>query len=195
LFLVDDSSPLILASTSPYRRELLARLKLSFEIVKPEVAEEYRKGEPPVNRALRLALEKAEAVAARFPSAVVIGSDQVAAVGDAILDKPGSAESAQAQLKVLSGREARFYTACVVIGRQRFTHLATTLAVFRKLSEAEIARYVNAEPAFDCAGGAKVEGLGISLVERIESDDPTALIGLPLIWLASALRNAGYRVP
>jgi septum formation protein len=186
---------LILASTSPYRRELLNRLQVPFEVVRPEVEEEYRRSEMPQDRALRLALAKANAVAARYPNAVIIGSDQVAALGESILDKPGTAENARAQLQALSGREAHFHTACAVVGQQQYTYLETTRAVFRVLSDEEIARYVEAEPALDCAGGAKAEGLGISLVERIESADPTALIGLPLIWLSATLRSAGYSVP
>lgn len=192
---MDDSPRLILASTSPYRRDLLARLRVPFEVVKPQVEESYRQSERPEDRALRLALEKADAVATRYPNAVVIGSDQVAALGNSILDKPGNTENARAQLKALSGREARFHTACAVVGDERCTHLETTVALFRDLSDEEIARYVEAEPAFDCAGGAKAEGLGITLTERIESTDPTALIGLPLIWLAQALRKMGYRIP
>lgn len=195
---MDDSPTLILASTSPYRRELLARLKIPFEVVRPEVAEEYRGGERPADRALRLALEKADAVAARHPQATIIGSDQVAAVADLILDKPGDAQTARAQLEALSGNTASFHTACAIVSQARgirMTHLATTSTQFRRLSKEEIERYIAAEPAFDCAGGAKAEGLGIALVERIESSDPTALIGLPLIWVAHALREAGYRVP
>lgn len=198
LIVVDEFPHLILASTSVYRHELLARLRLPFEVVRPDVSEDYLDRELPPDRALRLALAKADAVAARYPQAVVIGSDQVAAQGLTILDKPGDAENARAQLARLSGSAANFHTACAVVRHSpgfQLTHVETTHVVFRTLSGAEIERYVQAEPAFDCAGGAKAEGLGISLVECIDSGDPTALIGLPLVWLARALREIGYQVP
>ena len=191
-------SPLILASASPYRRELLTRLGLAFEVVTPGVSEGHSAGESPADRALRLALAKAEAVAQHRPQAVVIGSDQVAAAADEVLDKPGDAARCRAQLSSLSGRTARFYTACAVLGRGGSLHLAhvdTTSVVFRALSAGEIERYVARERPFDCAGGFKAEALGISLLECIESQDPTALIGLPLIWLAAALRGVGYHLP
>jgi septum formation protein len=188
--------PLILASTSPYRRALLERLGVPFEAVSPEVSEEHIAGEPPPDRALRLAQAKAQAVSTRYREAVVIGSDQVAAAGSRVLDKPGAAHPCQAQLAALSGTTARFHTACAVLGGpQRLTHLDTTTVVFRTLAPDEIERYIEREQPFDCAGGFKAEALGIALFERIESSDPTALIGLPLIWLAGALRRAGYRVP
>ncbi len=189
----------ILASTSRYRRELLGRLALAFTAVAPGVAETARAGEPPRERALRLALEKARAVAEQHPDALVIGSDQVAAAADGtVLDKPGDAARARAQLAHLSGGTARFYTACAVIGKSRglsHLHLDTTAVTFRPLSAAEIARYVEREAPFDCAGGFKAEALGVTLFERLESEDPTALIGLPLIWLAGALRSAGLELP
>ena len=191
-------SPLILASASPYRRELLTRLGLAFEVVTPGVSEAHSAGESPADRALRLALAKAEAVAQHNPQAVVIGSDQVAAAADEVLDKPGDAAGCRAQLSSLSGKTARFYTACAVLGRGGSVHLAhvdTTSVVFRALSADEIERYVARERPFDCAGGFKAEALGISLLECIESQDPTALIGLPLIWLAAALRGVGYHLP
>jgi septum formation protein len=189
---------LILASLSPYRRELLARLGLPFEVVAPGVSEAHLAGESPADRALRLALEKARAVSQRHPAAVVIGSDQVAASGEDVLDKPGDAARCRAQLASLSGKTARFYTACVVLGASAGVHLAhvdTTTVLFRTLSADEIERYVARERPFDCAGGFKAEGLGVALFECIESQDPTALIGLPLIWLSGALRGAGYRLP
>jgi septum formation protein len=189
---------LILASASPYRRELLARLGLPFEAVSPEVSETHTGAESPADRALRLALAKAHAVARRHPAAVVIGSDQVAAVGEEVLDKPGDAARARAQLASLSGRAARFYTACAVLGSSAgvpLAHVDTTTVVFRALSANEIERYVAREQPYDCAGAFKVEALGISLLECIESQDPTALIGLPLIWLAGALRGAGFQLP
>ncbi|HYX75028.1 MAG TPA: nucleoside triphosphate pyrophosphatase [Steroidobacteraceae bacterium] len=189
---------LILASTSPYRRELLSRLAVPFETRAPGVIEAHRRSESPADRALRLALEKARAVAEAYPEAVVIGADQVAACGDRPLDKPGDAARAREQLETLSGRTAMFYSACALLGGSRKVHLAhvdTTTVVFRELSAAEIERYVERERPFDCAGGFRAESLGISLFECIESRDPTALIGLPLIWLASALRAAGFLLP
>lgn len=191
-------NPLILASTSSYRRILLERFGLPFETVRPQVDEEHLGGESPSDRALRLATAKAEEVAARYPGAVVIGSDQVAAAGHKVLDKPGDATHCRAQLMTLSGTDARFYTGCAVIGPAgsvRLVHLDTTTVFFRSLSAKEIERYIEREKPFDCAGGFKAEALGITLFESIESKDPTALIGLPLIWLACALRRAGYALP
>jgi len=190
--------PLILGSTSPYRRALLERLGLDFRVVRPETGEEHLPGESPADRALILAQAKAQGVAEQFPDAVVIGSDQVAAAGTHILDKPGNEANCRAQLAALSGTSARFYTGCAVISASasvRLIHLDTTTVFFRQLAAAEINRYVERERPFDCAGGFKAEALGISLFESIESTDPTALIGLPLIWLAGALRRAGYALP
>jgi 7-methyl-GTP pyrophosphatase len=190
--------PLILASTSPYRRMLLERFGLPFETARPQVNEDHIAGETPTDRAMRLAVAKAEAVAAQRPDAVVIGSDQVAATGHKVLDKPGDAATCRAQLATLSGTDARFYTGCAVIGPAggvRLMHLDTTTVFFRALSPVEIGRYVEREKPFDCAGGFKAEALGITLFESIESQDPTALIGLPLIWLACALRRASYALP
>jgi septum formation protein len=195
---VNGSAPVLLASTSAYRRELLGRLGLPFEAVAPDVEETLRAGESPVDRALRLALEKAHSVAARHPGALVIGSDQVAACGETLLEKPGSAARCREQLALLSGHSARFHTACAVLAPSsglNLAHVDSTTVSFRRLSEAEIARYVERERPFDCAGGFKAESLGISLFEAIETQDPTALIGLPLVWLAGALRSAGYLVP
>ena len=189
---------LILASSSPYRRDLLERLKLPFEALPPKLSEAHVAGESAADRALRLAFGKAQWVASRRPGAIVIGSDQVAAAGEEVLDKPGDATRARAQLVSLSGRSARFYTACTVLGgadRLHLAHVDTTNVVFRPLATDEIERYLGQEQPYDCAGGFKVEALGISLFECIESQDPTALIGLPLIWLAGALRVAGFRVP
>ena len=187
--------PLILASTSVYRRELLERLGLVFTVEAPEVDEGHLSGEPPTERALRLAAAKAEAVALRHPSAVVIGSDQVASAGGVILDKPGTVERAHQQLKHLSGSQARFHTACAVRWHNTgfsVNHLETVTVGVRELSAAEIENYVAREQPLNCAGSFKSEGLGIALFSRIESEDPTALVGLPLIWLAGALRQAGY---
>ena len=190
--------PVILASTSPYRRSLLQRLGLPFEVIRPEVEEDHLPGEPPADRALRLSLAKAQAVAVRYPSAIVIGSDQVAASGNQILDKPGDAANARAQLAALSGSTAKFYTGCALVGLSgsvRLSHLDTTTVYFRSLTTAEIERYVEREKPFDCAGGFKSEALGVTLFESIETTDPAALVGLPLIWVACALRRAGYQLP
>lgn len=189
--------PVILASTSAYRRMLLERLGVPFSVESPGVAESELRGEPPAERARRLAAAKAQAVAGRHPEAIVIGSDQVAAAGDVVLEKPGTAARAREQLGLLSGGEARFYTACVIRAPDGFSaaHLDETRVVFRSLSAPEIERYVLRENPLDCAGGFKAEALGISLFERVEGTDPTALIGLPLIWVAAALRRLGHEVP
>jgi septum formation protein len=189
---------LILASTSPYRRSLLERLGIPFTALPPQTAEDTVPGELPPDRAVRLAIAKAQAIASRRSDAVVIGSDQVAAVGNKILDKPGDAARCRSQLTAASGSSARFHTACAVIAPQagiRMVHIDTTTVFFRTLTGQEIERYVERERPFDCAGGFRAEGLGISLFESIESHDPTALIGLPLIWLACALRRAGFPLP
>ncbi|HEX3845105.1 MAG TPA: Maf family protein [Steroidobacteraceae bacterium] len=189
---------LILASTSRYRRSLLERLGIVFTAVPPQTPEDALAGELPPDRALRLAIAKAQAIATHRPDAVVIGSDQVAALGSKILDKPGDAARCRAQLTAASGSSARFHTACAVIAPQagvRMVHIDTTTVFFRSLTQQEIERYVERERPFDCAGGFRAEGLGISLFESIESRDPAALIGLPLIWLACALRRVGFQLP
>lgn len=189
---------LILASTSTYRRALLARLGLAFESVSPGVDEAPQAGEAPLDLACRLARLKAESVAAGSPGAVVIGSDQVALLGDHVLGKPGTVERCIAQLRQSSGCEVIFLTAVhVANGRSgaHESHVDRTLVRFRDLDQREIERYVAAESPLDCAGGFKAEALGISLFERIESEDPTGLTGLPLIWLCGALRRAGIPVP
>jgi len=189
---------LILASTSPYRRALLQRLGLEFSAQAPGIEERHVPGEAPEARARRLASEKARAVATRAPEAVVIGSDQVAAAGAQVLDKPGDLAGARAQLSALAGQRAHFHTACAVVHRAsglEALHLDTTVVSVRALAPAEIERYLERERPFDCAGSFKVEALGIALFERIDSEDPTALIGLPLIWLAATLRRAGYALP
>jgi septum formation protein len=190
--------PLILASTSPYRAALLERFGLPFEARKPAVEESEVLGESPRERAARLADAKADAVARQFPEAVVIGSDQVAAAKGAILHKPGIAENCQAQLKFISASTAEFHTACTVrcvVDSLRLSHVDTTSVRLRALQDTEIERYVERERPFDCAGGFKAEALGITLFERMDSEDPTAIVGLPLIWLAGALRTAGYSLP
>lgn len=191
-------SPLILASTSRYRRELLARLALPFETAAPDVDETPRAGEAPRELALRLALEKAQAVAARKPQAIVIGSDQVADLQGQPLGKPGTHERAAAQLARMSGQTVLFHTAVAVVQASRGfaqSSLATVTVRFRALDAATIERYLLAEQPYDCAGSAKSEGLGIALLQAIESDDPTALIGLPLIRTAQLLRAAGLTLP
>ena len=194
------SRRLLLASTSPYRRELLSGLRLPFECVSPRVDETPLPGESPVELASRLAGEKAAAVHALEPGAFVIGSDQVADLDGRALGKPGDAATARAQLATASGRTFVFHTAvCVVDTRARppcaYAAADITRVVLRTLTADEIARYVAAEAPLDCAGSFKAEGLGISLFERIESSDPTALIGLPLIALARLLRMAGVALP
>ena len=191
---------LVLASTSRYRRELLARLGSAFDTVAPQVAEDAGYGEPPALLAQRLAREKAQDVARHCPHALVIGSDQVADLDGLALGKPGSSQSARDQLAACSGRELLFHTAvCVVDTRGDEMRVQTaadlTRVVFRHLEADEIARYVATEQPLDCAGSFKAEGLGITLFERIESVDPTALVGLPLIALARMLRAAGLTLP
>lgn len=189
---------LILASTSPYRRLLLERLRLPFRCIAPQVDEAHRSGEAAPDRAARLALAKAEAVSAAHPEAVVIGSDQVALCDGVVLDKPGTAAVAVAQLSRLSGRTAVFHSAVAVQYRQGarqdcFTHV--TEVRFRTLSLAEIERYVAADSPLDCAGSFRSEALGSALFQAVLSDDPTGLVGLPLIRLASSLRAMGYALP
>jgi septum formation protein len=185
---------LLLASTSRYRALLLERLGLPFGVQAPGVDELHKSRERPAARALRLAHAKAQAVAAQHPDACVIGSDQVAALGRRILGKPGDAMRCREQLEAASGRRVVFHTAAVVLGpgaRPVQSHVDRTCVRFRVLGEREVSRYVETEQPFDCAGGFRSEGLGISLFESIETRDPTALVGLPLIWLAGALRAAG----
>jgi 7-methyl-GTP pyrophosphatase len=176
---------------------LLERLRVPFSIENPGVDEAGISGEGPPERARRLAAAKAQAVARRHPEAIVIGSDQVAAAGALILEKPPTLARAREQLEALSGAEARFYTACAILAPDGLgaAHLDETRVVFRRLSGEEIERYVARERPLDCAGGFKAESLGVALFERIESSDPTALIGLPLIWVAAALRGFGHAVP
>jgi septum formation protein len=189
-----ENPPLILGSTSRYRRELLQRLRLPFTVVAPQVDETPRPGESPADLALRLALAKARAVAASHPDAVVIGADQVADLDGEALGKPGSHERATAQLRRMSGRQVVFQTALAVLrpatGFERAL-LAPVRVHFRQLGDAEIERYLRLEEPYDCAGSAKCETLGIALLSAIESDDPTALVGLPLIRTAALLRQAG----
>jgi len=189
--------PLILGSSSRYRRELLARLKVPFDTASPVVDETPRAGERPADLAVRLALEKAREVASRHPEAVVIGSDQVADLYGEPLGKPGSHERAVAQLRRLSGQTVIFQTALAVVCQAtgfEQSDIAAVRVVFRELSDEEIERYLRAEQPYDCAGSAKSEGLGIALLERIDNDDPTALVGLPLIRTCRMIRAAGVHV-
>lgn len=191
-------SRLVLASTSRYRAELLRRLVEGFEQRAPGTDETLIPGEAPADGALRLATAKAEGAACGLSDALVIGSDQIAELDGRALGKPGSIEAAQAQLADCAGREVRFHTGlCLLDTRdgRRHTHLDITCVRFRQLTGTEIERYVARELPLDCAGSFKCEGLGIALFERIDSSDPTALIGLPLIALARLLREAGLAVP
>jgi septum formation protein len=185
---------LVLASTSRYRRELLSRLGLPFDVMAPEVDEQPQPGEAPAALAWRLAAAKAQAVARQRPGAVVIGSDQVAELDGQALGKPGTHERAVQQLRSMRGRQVMFHTAVAVVradtGFER-TVVASVRVVFRALSDREIENYLRKEQPYDCAGSAKSEGLGIALLATIESDDPTALIGLPLIRTSELLRQAG----
>jgi septum formation protein len=191
------SRPLVLGSTSPYRRELLSRLRLEFRVDAPDVDETPLPGESPYALALRLALAKARSVAARFPEAVVIGSDQVADMDGEPLGKPGSHEKAVAQLRRMSGRTVVFQTAlsvvCLATGFEQ-SDLAPVKVKFRNLTDEEIEAYLLAERPYDCAGSARSEGLGIAILDAIESDDPTALVGLPLIRTCRMIRAAGVKV-
>ena len=189
-----STPPLILGSTSRYRRELLERLRLPFTCIAPQVDETPLAGEAPAAMALRLALAKAQAVATLHPQAVVIGSDQVADLHGQPIGKPGSHERAAAQLRRMSGQQVVFQTAvAVVCASSGFSEaaLAPVTVQFRELSDIEIERYLRLDQPYDCAGSAKSESLGITLLAAIYSDDPTALIGLPLIRTCELLRRAG----
>jgi len=189
---------LVLASTSPYRRQLLERLGIRFTVAAPDVDETALPGESPIDLANRLARAKAEVIAHRHPASVVIGSDQVALYGREVIGKPGNPERCVEQLERLSGQRVAFHTAVNVIHSDtgsNQSHLDITTVHFRKLTKDEIERYVARERPVNCAGSFKVEALGITLFERVETQDPTALIGLPLIWLSSALRSNGFALP
>jgi septum formation protein len=189
---------LVLASTSIYRRQLLERLRIPFTVHSPGIDETPLPNEDAISLVHRLAKAKAEKVAERYPDSVIIGSDQVALRGASILGKPGNNDAAITQLKAASGAQVVFQTAVHVIAPQHQRHEAhvdATLVKFRPLSDEEIVRYVLAEQPLDCAGAFKAEALGITLFDRIDSQDPTALMGLPLIWLAGALRRAGFQLP
>ncbi|GMV60729.1 MAG: Maf-like protein [Betaproteobacteria bacterium] len=188
---------IVLASTSPYRRELLQRLRLPFDVLAPRVDEAALPAEAPRATAQRLARAKAEEVAARAADACVIGSDQVADVEGVALSKPGSHEAALEQLERMQGRTIVFHTALAVVDAARGNALVDcvpTAVRFRRLPRAALEAYLRAEQPYDCAGAAKIEGLGIALVDAVESDDPTALIGLPLIRLTAMLEELGIPV-
>lgn len=189
---------LILASTSPYRRELLSRLGIPFDVAPPGTDETRHPGEDPKAMVARLAREKAAAVAAKTGAGLVIGSDQCAVLGGVVLGKPGSYDKAVSQIAAASGHSVRFLTAVCLhdaASGQIREALDETVVKFRKLGDAEIRRYVDREQPLDCAGSFKSEGLGITLFERIENRDPTALMGLPLIAVANLLRDAGLALP
>ena len=195
--LASSGRPLILGSTSRYRKELLTRLRIPFETASPDVDETPHSNESPKDLALRLALAKARAVALKYPEAVVIGSDQVADLEGTPLGKPGNHANAILQLQRMRGKTVIFQTAlsvvCIASGFER-TDLAEVKVKFRDLSDAEIETYLRAEEPYDCAGSAKSEGLGIALLDAIDNDDPTALIGLPLIRTCQMLREAGVKL-
>ena len=191
------SKPLILASSSPYRRTLLERLTHDFTTAVPDIDEAGLPQEPPDALALRLACEKAAVISILNPAAVVIGSDQVAALGTRALGKPGNHAIAASQLEQCSGKSVIFSTAvCIRSEAAGFeeTHVDQTTVHFRKLSSATIDTYLNKDQPWDCAGSFRSEGLGAVLFESVENQDPTALIGLPLIWVAAALQRAGINL-
>jgi septum formation protein len=200
--MIPTSTPsrLILASSSAYRRELLGRLQLPFEVIVPAIDESALPGEAPETTALRLARAKAQAVAARAPGSIVIGSDQVATLDGEQIGKPGNHAKALAQLQKMRGRSVVFHTAlclwddraCALTGGAHLENIQTTVT-FRNLPDAELDAYLRIEQPYDCAGSAKNEGLGIAILERIDSTDPTALTGLPLIALTGMLRKAGFQ--
>jgi len=188
---------LILASTSPYRRELLGRLGLAFDVANPQTDESPIFGESPESMALRLSEAKARAAAQAYPDALIIGSDQVATVNGNIYGKPGTHERAVKQLRELSGKTVNFFTGlCLLNARTGEAEVRgiPTLVTFRELTDSEIDNYLRREPAYNCAGSAKSEGLGIALMSSMRGDDPNALVGLPLIALCDMLRKQGLGV-
>lgn len=190
--------PLVLASTSTYRRDLLARLQIPFEVAAPDADESPLAGESPANTAERLAEVKARAVGARYPNALIIGSDQVAYNAGTRFGKPGTRDKAAAQLRAMSGSSIVFHTGLCLLNTSTGTAQIRGITVevgFRSLSEAEIQRYLDKEDALNCAGSAKSEGLGIALMRYLRGDDPNALIGLPLIALCDMLRAEGIELP
>ena len=193
-----DSQTLVLASTSIYRRELLQRLQIPFQIAAPDVDERALPGESAQQTAWRLSLAKASAVASEYPDALIIGSDQVALLGEQRLGKPLTHENAVHQLRTMRNRTVTFYTALTLLNtrtNEAQTDVAENRVTFRQFSDDEIESYLHKEKPYQCAGSAKAEGLGISLISRMQGDDPNALIGLPLILLVSMLRNLGVQIP
>ena len=191
------NKPLILASSSIYRQQLLQRLRLPFTAVSPDIDETPRPAEHAADTALRLAEQKARALAGRFPDALIIGSDQVAILNGEAISKPGNHANAVQQLTAASGRSVFFHTALCLLNSGNAevqTKIASNEVKFRRLTAEQIERYLRAEKPYDCAGSAKCEGLGIALIESIRGDDPNALIGLPLIELTSMLMRAGVSV-
>ena len=191
------SPKLILASTSPYRRELLNRLGLAFDVANPQTDESALRGETPESLSLRLSEAKARAVANLYPDALIIGSDQVATVDGKIYGKPGNHQNAVEQLKQLSGKTVNFFTGLCLLNAQTGkadVRGIPTLVTFRQLTDSEIENYLLREPAYNCAGSAKSEGLGIALLSSMHGEDPNALVGLPLIALCDMLRQQGMAV-
>ena len=189
---------LVLASTSRYRRELLARLHLPFETAAPEVDESPLDGEPPPALALRLACAKAQAVRQAYPDALIIGCDQAAVARATLLNKPETHERAVEQLKLMSVQPVAFFTSLCLLNARMARQQTATVRVtvhMRELSAAQIERYLKTEQPYDCAGSARIEGYGITLVEKLAGDDPHALIGLPLVKLCDMLRNEGIELP
>ena len=189
--------PLILASTSIYRRELLGRLKIPFQVADPDIDETSLPGESAKQVAWRLSREKARAVSIHYPSALIIGSDQVALLGEEQLGKPLTHENAVRQLRTMRGHSVTFYTALTLLNTRNDeiqTEMAKNCVSFRNLSDDEIESYLRKEQPYHCAGSAKSEGLGIALISRMEGDDPTALVGLPLIQLVSMLKKQGVLI-
>lgn len=196
--ITQSARQLVLASTSRYRRELLERLQLPFIAAAPDIDETPVGDEAPRELALRLACAKAQAVQATFPTALIIGCDQVAVVNGTLLGKPGNHENATRQLRLMRGKPISFFTALCLLNAQTARvqrDVVTAIVYMRELSDAQIERYLDAEQPYDCAGSARIEGLGITLVEKLQGDDPHALIGLPLIRLCDMLRNENITLP
>lgn len=190
--------PIILASTSPFRKTLLEKLGLPFSCVSPNIEENRYKNEPAKDMVIRLATEKAQAVARKHPNAVIIGSDQCALHNNHVLGKPLTHDKAVRQLSSFSGEDVTFFTALAVydpLSRQTLTAIDTTVVSFRSLSSQDIENYLALENALNCAGSFKSEGLGITLFKSLHTRDPNALIGLPLIELSNLLRNLGWQIP
>jgi septum formation protein len=191
------SLPLVLASTSPYRRQLLQRLRVPFEVTSPDIDETALPNESAHDAALRLSALKARAVAERFPNALIIGSDQIASLNGQHLGKPGNHAAATAQLRLMRGQEMVFHTGLSLYNSQRqrlHTQVVLTRVRIRMLTDQQIENYLLLDQPYDCAGSARSEGLGIAIMDTLSGDDPTALIGLPLIALTQMLSNEGYDV-